>query len=105
MNPFRQGCGTVDFPPNARFRWDFDNRELDQRVASRCEDYGQGHGASGQDAYAPYPLPSEARDLQGPFNCGPAWQMYWRHSIPGYGNAASDRNGQPMKNWWPFLFY
>lgn len=104
MRPFRQGCGTVDFPPNARFRWDFDNREPNQGVPARCEHYGRRDGPDGYDTYLPY-LADETGGLQGPFNCGPAWQMYWRQSIPGYGNVALDVDGRPMKNWWPYLFY
>jgi hypothetical protein len=104
MRPFRQGCGTVDFPPNARFRWDFDNREPDQAVPSRCDGYGISQGPDGQDLYDPY-VPDMSGGAQGPFNCAPAWQMHWRQSIPGYRNVAIDIDGQPMKNWWPFLFY
>jgi len=32
-------------------------------------------------------------------DCGGGWQIYWRQSMPGPGNAAH------LKNWWPFLFY
>jgi hypothetical protein len=103
MRPFRQGCGTVDFPPNARFRWDFDNRDPDQTVPSRCDGYALRQD-DGQDHYDPY-VPDVLPDGQGPFNCAPAWQMHWRQSIPAFRNPALDVDGRPMKNWWPFLFY
>jgi hypothetical protein len=104
MHAFRQGCGTVDFPPNARFRWDFDNAVADQDVAARCDGYALGDDPSGGDRYDPY-VPDVSGGLEGPFNCAPAWQMHWRQSIPAYRNRARDIDGRPMKNWWPFLFY
>ncbi len=104
MRPFRQGCGTVDFPPNARFRWDFDNQVADEAVDARCQGYGLGDGPDGEDHYDPYALDTSG-GLEGPFNCAPAWQMHWRQSIPSYRNAAFDIEGRPMKNWWTFLFY
>ena len=38
-------------------------------------------------------------------DCGGGWQVYLRQSIPGLGNRARDTTHQPMKNWWPFMFY
>jgi hypothetical protein len=105
MRPFRQGCGTVDFPPNARFRWDFNNAQPGQAVPSRCDGYGQRLGPGGTDVYEPFVPEKSGDDEPGPLDCGPAWQKHWRQSIPGYRNAALDVDGRPMKNWWPFLFY
>jgi hypothetical protein len=33
------------------------------------------------------------------------WLVYWRQNMPGYRNKSRDKQGKPMKNWWPFLFY
>jgi len=41
----------------------------------------------------------------GAFDCGTAWQIYWRQSIPGFLHKAVDVDGKPMKNFWQFLFY
>jgi hypothetical protein len=38
-------------------------------------------------------------------DCGGGWQIYLRQSFPGFQNTAKGVDGQPMKNWWPFLFY
>ena len=38
-------------------------------------------------------------------DCGTAWQLYWRQSLPGFGNTARDAENRSMKNFWPFLFY
>ena len=114
---FYQGCGTATFPPNARYRDDYVNPSA---VASRCEHYGLGDGAGGADQTQPYTPDlvqgnvdtlntlaaniSPALDLPGS-DCGGGWQVYLRQSVPGYRNEAHDSAGQPMKNWWPFLFY
>ncbi len=29
----------------------------------------------------------------------------WRKNFPGLDNLQKDDDGEPMKNWWPFLFY
>lgn len=112
-----QGCGTATFPSNARYRDDYVDP---MPVASRCEHYGLGDGAGGMDQMPPYTpdlvqgnvdtLNALAANITPPLNvsgndCGGGWQVYLRQSIPGYQNHARDSHGQPMKNWWPFLFY
>jgi uncharacterized Tic20 family protein len=64
-----------------------------------------GHGADRQDtatvftidAFAPYN--ALASDCMGPF------LIWWRQNFPGPNNEAVDDDGNPMLNWWPFLFY
>ena len=114
---FIQGCGTATFPPNARYRDDYvDTTPVD----SRCEHYGLHDGPGGADLLQAYTADqvqknvdtlnayaaqiSPAVNLPGG-DCGGGWQVYLRQSMPGYQNHARDSNGQPMKNWWPFLFY
>jgi len=74
-------------------------------VDSRCEHFGLGDGANGGDAYEPYTAARVASLDQMFPDCGGGWQVYWRQSIPGYGNHAHGAGGTPMKNWWPLLFY
>jgi hypothetical protein len=45
------------------------------------------------------PYYSVAPDCMGP------WLVYWRMNMPGLDNPCLDNAGQPMKNWWVFLFY
>lgn len=98
----RQGCGTSQFPPNARFRWDYDNTA---EVLSRCEHYGLRDGPDGNDLNDSFSSTKvKIYDQQFP-DCGGGWQMYWRQSLPGLNNAAVDAKGGRMKNWWPYLFY
>ncbi len=99
--PFAQGCGSSRFPPNARARNDFTNGGA---VNSRCATFGLGGGGSG-DGYAPY-TSAVVSALESEFpDCGGGWQIYWRQSMPGFGNQARGIGGGPIKNWWPFLYY
>jgi hypothetical protein len=108
FDPYRQGCGRPEFPPNADGYYDWTSAVP---VISRCEHYGLGDGDSG-DAYEIYEasklsiydelLPDDPRF---PNDCGRGWQLYWRQSMPGLDNPAFGADGQRMKNWWPFMFY
>ncbi len=108
FDPYAQGCGAPEFPPNATARF---NYESEIPVQSRCEHYAQADGVGG-DLYEPYTaaklgiytglLPN---DPDFPEDCGGGWQMYWRQSMPGLNNLAQGADNQPMKNWWPFMFY
>jgi hypothetical protein len=103
ISPFKQGCGSTTFPPNARWRGDMANNLM--MVDSRCEHFGLRDGPDGGDAYEPYSAAKVAPLDQRFPDCGGGWQIYWRQSIPGYGNHARNSDGSPMKNWWPLLFY
>ncbi len=103
INPFVSSCGTPDFPPNARKRWDWTNNPTP--VQSRCEHFGLGDGISGADAVEPYTSDKIAAADAMFSDCGGGWQIYWRQSIPGLKNQARTPDGAPMRNWWPLLFY
>jgi hypothetical protein len=102
FSPFGQGCGNVHYAANSRFNYDYDNT---QPVLATCEHFGLHDGPNGKDlattisASTWAPLEALAPD------CGGGWQVYWRQSLPGLDNTATDANGAPMKNWWPFLYY
>jgi hypothetical protein len=102
IDPFRQGCGSSRFPPNARERGDFINTTA---VQARCQGFGRGGGAGGGDVYAPYTADTVASAEAAFPDCGGGWQIYWRQSMPGPGSGARSPSGRPLKNWWPFLFY
>jgi hypothetical protein len=109
IDPYLQGCGSPDFPPNATARWAWAGA---QAVDSRCEHYQLQDGDESRDRYLPYSLGSlptyEPRFIgTAPFpgDCGGAWQLYWRQNMPGWNNPAYAVDGTPMKNWWPFSFY
>ena len=102
FQPFHQGCGNVHFPPNAHANYDY---ESSAPVLSTCEHYGMKDGPDGNDLATLYTNASAARYASIAPDCGGAWNVYWRQSIPGLHNQASAVDGQPMKNLWPFLFY
>jgi hypothetical protein len=102
IDPFVQGCGSTTFPPNARARWDYSNGNP---VQSRCEHFGLGDGTAGADLMEPFTDSKIAAADQAFPDCGGGWQIYWRQSIPGFGNTAKTADGSPMRNWWPLLFY
>jgi len=89
--------------PNATLRGDFENTTT--RVESRCEHFGLADGPGGLDTYQIYPASTVVMQESTYPNCGGGWQIYWRQSMPGYGNQAKTKSGQPMENWWPVLFY
>jgi hypothetical protein len=103
---FVQGCGTPQFPANATARWDYDNTNP---VPSRCETFGMRNAPDGKsDLLSPYTAAKGAAHVAAlgsdcEWNSG--WEIYWRQSIPGFGNKARAHDGRPMKNWWPYLFY
>jgi len=109
FDPYRQGCGRPEFPPNADGYFDW---RSSVPVNSRCEHYGLRDGDNG-DAYEIYEfsklsiidelLPDDLPTR--PNDCGRTWQLYWRQSMPGLDNPAFGADGQRMKNWWPFMFY
>jgi len=103
IDPFLQGCGSTEFPPNARWRGDITMNNT--MVQSRCEHFGLRDGPDGNDAYELYSAAKVATLEQMFPDCGGGWQIYWRQSIPGFGNHARNADGTPMKNWWPLLFY
>jgi hypothetical protein len=103
IDPFLQGCGSSQFPPNAIWRGDFD--DTTRNVQSRCEHFGLNDNPAGGDTYQTYPAAALAAQPQTNVGCGGDWQIYWRQSMPGYQNHATAHDGTPMKNWWPMLFY
>jgi hypothetical protein len=103
IDPFLQGCGSSQFPPNAIWRGDFD--DTTSSVDSRCEHFGLDDKPGGGDTYELFPAATVAAQSQTYLGCGGGWQVYWRQSMPGYQNQAKASDGSPMKNWWPMLFY
>lgn len=94
--------GNAHFPPNGRRHYDLDNV---QPVMSTIEDWRCGSGPGGKDLAKPWTNAAfrNSRDLAP--DCMGAWLVYWRQNMPGLANKQKDDTRQPMKNWWPFLFY
>jgi hypothetical protein len=100
--PYVPVCGNVHLAPNSHNHYDDVSTAT---VTSSCEHYRLGDGPGGADATEPFTTDKFAVYNALAPDCGGGWQVYWRQSFPGLGNAALDGWGQPMLNWWPFLFY
>jgi len=94
--------GNVHFTPNSRRHYDLDSPFA---VRATIEHYRLGDGPDGHDLAEPWTCAKFARYRELAPDCMGPWLIYWRQNIPGHGNACKDDEGQPMKNWWPFLFY
>jgi len=104
FDPFNQGCGSVHYPPNARYGYDDGNTA---EVQTTCEHYGLKDGDGGKDATDLYKA-AKALQYEGRFgglSCQGGWMVYWRQNFPGLDNKATGVDGKPMLNWWPFLYY
>ena len=95
-------AGNVHFLPNGRYHYDSQNT---QGVFSTIEDWRIGRGSGGRDKASLWSVERiQSYREQAPDCMGP-WLIYWRQNFPGLDNRQKDDHGQPMKNWWPFLFY
>jgi hypothetical protein len=94
--------GNAHFPPNGRKHYDLVN---DQPVSSTIEDWRIGSAGKGEDRAAPWTPQAFAQYKEVAPDCMGPWLVYWRQNMPGLNNRQKDKNGRPMKNWWPFLFY
>ncbi len=97
--------GNVHFPPNGRSHYDQNNT---QPVMSTIEHAFMRNGPGGEDRAElwntttklnVFPYNSVAPDCMG------KWLIFWRQAMPGRFNTCTDDDGEPMPNWWVFLFY
>jgi hypothetical protein len=97
LDPYDPVCGNAHWPPNARRHYELDSPFT---VRTSCAHYRDGSGLTepfSVEDFAPYR--SLASDCTGP------WLVWWWQNVPGLANRSLDDQGQPMLNWWPFLFY
>jgi hypothetical protein len=97
IDPYDPICGNVHIAPNGRKHYDLDSPYT---VRTSCTHYRDGSGQTdlfSRDDFEPYL--SLAPDCMGGF------LVWWRQNMPGLNNTALDDDGNPMLNWWPFLFY
>lgn len=94
--------GNVHFPPNGRHHYDLTSPH---RVMSTIESFRMRNGPDGNDLAREWSVEAFARYAETAPDCMGPWMVYWRQSMPGLDNACRDDDGEPMRNWWPFLFY
>ncbi|HEY4633426.1 MAG TPA: PKD domain-containing protein, partial [Candidatus Limnocylindrales bacterium] len=97
VDPYDPVCGNAHWPPNGRRHYNLDSPFA---VRTSCRSFRDGTGASEPFTTADFaPYLTVAPDCMGP------WIVWWWQNFPGLDNLARDDQGQPMLNWWPFLFY
>ncbi len=90
-------CGNVHFAPNGRQDYDL---ESPFTVQTSCAYYRDGSGRKDRFTTAVFQDYRElADDCQGPL------LVWWWQNMPGLDNNARDDRNQPMRNWWPYLYY
>ncbi len=113
-NGREHGCGTVHYPVNAQYGYDYNNTN---DVLSDIEDWkpdGSGERTLVNNSNwireinVPYTLPTSyyksetSRDIIGNDPEG-GWMIYWFQSIPGEDNNLQ-YNGLNLKNWWDTIY-
>ncbi len=95
-------AGNVHFPPGAKGDYDL---KTNVPVKSSIEHYRLRNGEGFSDKAELWQMERFYRyNAQAPDCMGP-WLIYWRQNMPGLGSPCLDDKGNPMKNWWIFLFY
>jgi len=102
IDPYIAIGGSVHFPPGARHHYDLDSPHT---VLSTIENYRLRKGPDGKDLALPFNKDKFARYAEVAPDCMGRWMVFWRQCIPGLDSGCVDDAGQPMKNWWVFLFY
>jgi hypothetical protein len=102
IHPYVCAGGNVHFCPNAHSHYDLKSQD---RVMSTVEHFAMRDGPGGSDRAELWSLEmlSSTRELLD--DCMGPWLVYWRQNFPGWRNRALDDDGQPMRNWWPFLYF
>ena len=94
--------GNVHFPPGARGDYDLVSNVP---VISTIEHYRLHDGPDGKDLAEPWQMERFYRYSKFAPDCMGQWLVYWRQNMPGYDSPCLDDEGNPMKNWWVYLFY
>lgn len=102
IDPYDPVCGNVHFPPNGSRHYDVSNSA---EVMSTCRDYRRGSGPNSEDVAALVSASNWAEYQDLAPDCMGAFVVWWWQSFPGRQSGATDDRGEPMKNWWPFLYY
>ena len=102
IDPYDPVCGNVHFMPNGREHYDLLSTSP---VSTSCESFGLGNGAGGSDLRSTFTIARFARYATVAPDCMGSFLVYWRQNFPGPGNSARDQGGNPVLNWWVYLFY
>jgi plastocyanin len=95
-------AGNVHYPPGATQGLDYTPAAT---VLSSIESFGDAAETAVPVSYHLWDFISQNPAVDG--DCGGDFLTFWYQNMPGLGNATTDpsRSGQPMLNWWPFMYY
>jgi hypothetical protein len=102
LDPYDPVCGNVHWPPNARHHYDLDSPFT---VQSTCLGYRRGGGPGDADVPLPFTSNEFRRYRRLAPDCMGEWLVWWRQNVPGPDNGLLDDDGNPLLNWWPFVYY
>lgn len=102
VNNYVAFAGNVHFMPTGRTHYDLTS---DYTVMSTIEHAYMRDGADGKDIAEPWNKSKFAAYYSFVNDCMGAWLVFWRQAMPGRNNTCTDDDGNPMPNWWVFLFY
>jgi len=94
--------GNVHYPPGATHGYDYYPAAT---VLSSIESFGDAAETAVPVNYHVWDFINNDATVDD--DCGGHWLTFWYQNMPGLGNATVDpsRAGQPMLNWWVFMYY
>jgi hypothetical protein len=102
IDPYDPVCGNVHFIPNGRRHYDL---ESPATVLTTCEGYRLGEASGGEDLARPFSRTDFRFYERIAPDCMGQFLVWWYQNFPGLDNPATDLDGNPMLNWWPFWYY
>jgi len=97
IHGYEVACGNVHYPPGAARGYDY---YPEATVLSRCETFMQPWERAVPLDGHPWSSLEGVND-----DCGGRFLTWWMQHMPGLDNLARTPEGEPMKNWWPFMYY
>jgi len=95
-------AGNVHYPPGATHGYDYYPAAT---VLSSIESFGEAAETAVPVNYHLWDFINNDPTVDD--DCGGHWLTLWYQNMPGLGNTTVDpsRAGQPILNWWPFMYY
>lgn len=93
-------AGNVHYPPGATHGYDY---EPIDHVMSSMESFAKQGEAPVSFSKARWDYITADPTLDG--DCGGKFLVFWYQNMPGLNTQARDTQGNPMRNWWPFMYY
>jgi hypothetical protein len=95
-------AGNVDYPPGAAKARDYYPLST---VLSSIETFGEAAQTAVPVNYHLWDFINQNPAVDD--SCGGHWLTFWYQNMPGLNNTTVNpsNSGQPILNWWPFMYY